>query len=450
MSWAKLPLKLIPDSASSIKGDIRRWTLIGLAIRLAVMPLFVQSDFLDNYFAAFVLERTGHLIPVAYSYLTLLLLSVWLRILSPLMPNFVYGSVLSTGNIVVGGLQFEVSDPNLYGFLALGKAPFLVFDVLSGILLIWILKNPIQGLKAFKLWMLSPISIFATYVIGQYDVATVFLILLTIVLFQYKRYLLSSLTLGLAVAVEYFPIAILPFLVYLGVRTFQKPAARVRFALLSLASGILPVVISTLLIVKAFPTITGPPFSDFYSASNAITWTIFTHTIGYSVSFATSFVDVIYILPISFVLVFGYVWSRNETSAGLLIEGTSLFFSLFFALGLFLVQWFLWIVPFLIMFVSWRKLPFWLYVVINLAYFVYPWYWGNLITTYLFLPITAQAFQWPTPVQILDSAGIPGLQFVSTIRSILSGALLLFAALIVRDTVKGKLLTRDYAPNRTP
>jgi hypothetical protein len=139
--------------------------------------------------------------------------------------------------------------------------------------------------------------------------------------------------------------------------------------------------------------------------------------------------------------VVGYVWLRNESNVNTLIEATSIFFSLFFALGLFLVQWFLWIVPFLIIFLSWRRLPLWLYVIINLAYFVYPWYWGNLITTYLFLPITSQAFQWPTPVQVLDSAGIPGLQFVSTVRSVLSGGLILFVAIIIRDDVKRKLLT---------
>jgi hypothetical protein len=440
MRFAKLPLKLLPDSASSMKGAIQRWVLIGISIRLALMPLFVQSDFFDNYFGAFVLERTGHVIPVAFSYLTLLLLSVWLRILSPLMPNFVYGSALSAGTSV-GRLPFEVSDPNLYGFLVLGKAPFLAFDVLCGILFIWILENPAQGLRAFKLWMLSPISIFATYVIGQYDVATIFLILLSVVLFRYKRYLLSSLTLGLAVAIEYFPIAILPFLVYLGMKTIQKPAVRIRFALLSVAAGIIPVVLSTLVILKIFPSISGPTLSNFSTPNAAITWTIFTHTVGYSVSFATSFVDVIYVLPITFILVVGYVWLRNESNVNTLIEATSIFFSLFFALGLFLVQWFLWIVPFLIIFLSWRRLPLWLYVIINLAYFVYPWYWGNLITTYLFLPITSQAFQWPTPVQVLDSAGIPGLQFVSTVRSVLSGGLILFVAIIIRDDVKRKLLT---------
>jgi hypothetical protein len=437
----KFPLKLLPDSAWSIKGAVWRWLFIGLAIRLTVMPLFVQSDFFDNYFAAFVLEKTGHLIPVAYSYLTLLLLSGWLWILSPVMPNFVYGSVLPTGAVVVGRLPFEVSDPNLYSFLMLGKAPFLAFDVLCGIMLIWILENPAQGLTAFKLWMLSPISIFATFVIGQYDVATVFLILLSIVLFRYKRYFLSSLILGLAVALEYFPIAIFPFLVYLSMKAFNGSRARIRFVLLSLAAGFLPVLLSTLAIVKVFPSISGPAFSDFNTPNQAITWTIFTHTVGYSVSFATSFVDVIYVLPITFILVFGYVWWRGENSVNLLIEGTTIFLSLFFALGLFLAQWFLWIVPFLIIFLSWRKLPSWLYVTINLAYFVYPWYWGNLITTYLFLPITTQAFQWQTPVQVLDSAGVPGLQFVSTVRSILSGALILFAAIMVSEGVKRKRTT---------
>jgi hypothetical protein len=407
------------------------------------MPLFVQSDFFDNYWTAFVLEKTGHTIPVAWSYLMLLILSGWLRIISPLMPNFVYGSIISAGTTVVNRLPLEVSDPNLYGFLFLGKLPLLLPDAFSGLLFFWIVEDPVQGLRAFKLWMFSPIAIFVGYVIGQYDVATIFLILLSIALFRYKRFWFASLAMGFAVAIEYFPIAILPFFIYLGAMAPENQSRRYRFAASSFLAGILPVILSTLAITFSFPTFTGPTYSDFTTNNSAIVWTIFTHTVGFSVSFATAFNDKIYALPVIFLLVFGYVWSRRDRGTIALIEGITIFFALLFALDLFLAQWFLWVVPFVIIFMSARKIPVWLYLMINLPFFVYVWYWEQAITTYLFLPITTQAFQWPHPIQALDSAGIPGFETVNVFRSLLSGALILFVIIIVWAAVGKKQTERE-------
>ncbi|KKQ91853.1 MAG: hypothetical protein UT58_C0001G0032 [Microgenomates group bacterium GW2011_GWC1_39_7b] len=86
------------------------------------------------------------------------------------------------------------------------KLPYLPFDLGVAALLYKFFKDPKNKFLAFTIWMFNPINLYATYMMGQFDVIPTFLAILTLY-FAVKRekYFIAALFLGLGASFKIFP-----------------------------------------------------------------------------------------------------------------------------------------------------------------------------------------------------------------------------------------------------
>lgn len=103
---------------------------------------------------------------------------------------------------------------NLLGILVL-KLPYLIFDLLIGVIFWKIFDSPKKSLTALLLWIFNPVNLYATYMMGQYDVIPAFFIILSVYFIVKKRLNLAALALGFGIAFKLSPVFLLiPLLVF--------------------------------------------------------------------------------------------------------------------------------------------------------------------------------------------------------------------------------------------
>ncbi len=92
--------------------------------------------------------------------------------------------------------------------LLLLKLPYLIFDLGTLWLLLKIFSTEKKRFLAVLLWEFNPIVLYATYLIGQFDIIPVFFVTLALYLAtkEKKQFLLSALFLGIGAAFKIYPL----------------------------------------------------------------------------------------------------------------------------------------------------------------------------------------------------------------------------------------------------
>ena len=206
--------------------------ILGLLIRLILAPITYHSDLLAYDFAREVLY-TGH-VATFYDYLPSLPDGNPLLAIYPMnqfnYPPSVYfflgtTTFLSTYFIPYEFHQqflFSVKDtfgnPVLFFHLFLLKLQFFFFDFGTAFLLMQFVKEKKKKLVAFGLWILNPVTLYASFMMGQFDIIPVFFTVLSLYLLlkyssgENKWLYYSSLALGVGAAFKIWPLLLLPVL----------------------------------------------------------------------------------------------------------------------------------------------------------------------------------------------------------------------------------------------
>src|SRR3989344_4761509 len=94
---------------------------------------------------------------------------------------------------------------NLLLFLL--KLPYFFFDIALAFLLMALFKSESEKKWAFVLWMFNPVNLYATYMVGQFDIIPTFLTVAALYLALKKTSLLfSAILLGLGAGFKIFPL----------------------------------------------------------------------------------------------------------------------------------------------------------------------------------------------------------------------------------------------------
>lgn len=207
-----------------MKKKIITVLIIGILLRLFLAFSTFHSDVQPFYFAGEVIAK-GNVLNF-YDYLRNLPLSDSILKIYPTdlfnYPPLVY--------FVLGPISYLISLPfsrdllhnfifnlpSLLGnrelnFLLLTlKLPYLPFDIGISVLLFKFFKDPKNKFLAFTIWMFNPINLYATYMMGQFDVIPTFFTILALY-FAVKRekYFLASLFLGIGASFKIYPILFL-------------------------------------------------------------------------------------------------------------------------------------------------------------------------------------------------------------------------------------------------
>ncbi len=217
------------------------------------------------------------------------------------------------------------SQLNLY--LLLLKLPYFAFDIASVFVLMALFKDEKKKMLAFIVWIFNPVSIYATYMMGQFDIIPTFFVILAMYLaMKREKIYLASLMLGIGMSFKIYPLL---FLIPLAL-TKDKWIDRIKVFVL----GILPYILSVLPFIfskgfRASALVAGQTTKSLYA--------ILPISGGESI--------MIYLAAIIFVYIV-FLFSENKLEN--LWQKFFIISSLFFIFTHYHPQWFTWITSFII------------------------------------------------------------------------------------------------------
>lgn len=233
--------------------------------------------------------------------------------------------------------------------LFLFKLPYLFVDLGVAVLLTKLFDDTKQKYQAFLLWMINPVTLYATFMMGQFDILPVLFTVLALFFVKQKKLAYAMLALGIGASYKMYPIFfVIPFALLYS----NKLADRVKYILL----GVTPFVLFSL------PFIGSSAFRQmvlFTPKSQKMLFMIL------PVSGEEGIYPFIIGLSIIFLLAYYKVSKLKAVDYALIIM------LLTFAVTHYHPQWFLWITPFLVVKLVEEKLENWLIILIFMVCWVF-------------------------------------------------------------------------------
>lgn len=220
-----------------MKKFFLKWILIGLALRLILMPFTVHPDIRAIDLGTYLISQKGEWLTF-YDHLSRLdpgnlLVRIYgpdlfiyppLAYLIPGVFMFFLGPLydFSFNNLFLLDMEATYRTITLFKTLFLLKLPYLLFDFLLAFLLYQVFTEK-KGETAFKLWMVNPLTLYATFAIGQVDIFPTLMIVAALFFAFRKKKSLAVLMLGIGGAFKLFPLLFLPlFVLVLNKRFWQR------------------------------------------------------------------------------------------------------------------------------------------------------------------------------------------------------------------------------------
>lgn len=125
--------------------------------------------------------------------------------------SFVFDNILGLSRLN----QFNIH-------LLLLKLPYLIFDLFLGFILLKLFDSQKKSLVAFVLWMFNPINLYATYMMGQFDIIPTFFTVLSIYLVVKGKLSWAAVALGFGIAFKLSPVFLVIPLVVFGKSIWER------------------------------------------------------------------------------------------------------------------------------------------------------------------------------------------------------------------------------------
>lgn len=204
--------------------------IVGILLRLLISPFTYHSDIQVFDLGGYVLSKQP---PFSfYDYLPNLSnqneISKTFNNFNfnyPPAVHFFLGSFAIPVTLIVGeefrfvfltDIRNTLGSPALFIHLLTLKLPYLIFDLSIAFLLMKLFQEKKEKFLILCLWIFNPVNIYATYMMGQFDIIPTFfsvLALYLITLSQSSKYsYFASLSLGIGAAFKIYPLFFLPLL----------------------------------------------------------------------------------------------------------------------------------------------------------------------------------------------------------------------------------------------
>ncbi|MEK7168652.1 MAG: glycosyltransferase 87 family protein [Patescibacteria group bacterium] len=362
---------------------------IGIILRLILSSVTYHSDVVPFDFAGRVIA-SGNVINF-YDYLWDLpedhpYLKTYPRNLfnyPPLPYFFLGGFSLLTTWIVYNNvhdnfiLNFKetLGNPSLNLLLLLLKLPYFIFDIAIAYLLMSFFKEEKEKRLAFALWIFNPVNLYATYMIGQFDIIPTFLAVAALYFVVKKdNFTFAAVLLGLGAGFKIFPLLFIIPLAFVKSSFWQ----RIKLILTSVITYV----------IFAYPFILSKGFRMTAALANQTTKSFYAQI---PISGGES---VILFLAATLFVYIGFYYKKTLVED--LWKRFFVMISVFFIFTHFHPQWFLWTMPFFVIELTKTKLKHWpLFVGLLVTYIGMITFFDSGLSLGLFAPINSNLYNLP-------------------------------------------------------
>lgn len=321
------------------KGYLK-WILIGLVIRLVLMPITLHPDLWGHSFVAYFFAYKGvfniydYLLSLPHTHPLVVNFGVNDIFIYPPLTYFTLGifRVLVkpfTDANFIPWLMVNIShvhdNPELPSQLFFFKLPYLFIDFAMAYLLTKLFDNPKRKLQVFAIWMLNPVTLYATFMMGQFDILPALFSVWALYFAKKEKYSYAALALGIGGSYKLYPLFFVIPLAFMFGKTLKQKAKLIGI-------GIAP------FIAFSLPFLSSPGFRQMVLFSPKSEKMLY---MQFPVSGAEGLYPFIMGLMIFFLIAY---YKRTKLQLADYFLGILL---LTFSITHYHPQWFLWITPFL-------------------------------------------------------------------------------------------------------
>lgn len=238
--------------------------------------------------------------------------------------GFIFGQQIMNGYIIENASHFKDIFFNLH--LLLLKIPYFFFDLAAAYFISKLFEDQKKKMLAFALWIFNPVTLYATYMLGQFDLIPAFFTIISLYFANKNKLYLAALMLGFGIAFKLYPIFLLPPLLFIA-KKWEKRAI--------------------LLIITALPyLLTVIPFIYSHGFRSTALLAGLTQKTMYA-QISVSGGESLLLFPMVLVIFyFAFLYSKNTIEE--LWSKQLVVLILFFIFTHFHPQWLVWLTPFLI------------------------------------------------------------------------------------------------------
>jgi Gpi18-like mannosyltransferase len=188
-------------SSISTKQKIVLLILLAVLLRLAIMPFFMHMDMLSEFRRINFSFENNEFYPgfnrLTVFYIEMLFYSVthFFVVLPEVvlyLPDPAHSTATTTTHFIFAG------DNYAYRHIFLFKLPYLIFDLLCGLVVWRYFEGHRLQMFALAFWLFNPVTIYATYFFGRFEVISIFFLLATALALKQEKLILASIAFGLA------------------------------------------------------------------------------------------------------------------------------------------------------------------------------------------------------------------------------------------------------------
>ena len=187
---------------------------IAIVLRLGLMPFFGHVDLYSEARRVFYAIENGYYFDHSYRFVVFYI-EIFFSAISTLFIDVTPGlfhlsdPTQSTSNLT--DYRFFLDDPNVYRHLFFFKLPYLIFDIATAIVIWNFIDKPEHKKIAVLIWLFNPVTLFATYIFGRFEVISLFFLALSALQLKYDRVFLASLFFAMALQCREINLMFAPF-----------------------------------------------------------------------------------------------------------------------------------------------------------------------------------------------------------------------------------------------
>lgn len=396
-------------------------TLISLTLKIIVATLTpLSSDFINMVhniaFTRFHFSFAG---PYTFSiYFLNLFYRCWLLLPIPHPPV----------NKILGQFYFNPS-LSAYTLVFFIKLPFIIFDMLLGLIIskiiFFITKDPDKSLIGFYSWLLNPYVFIVVEASGVVDVIGTFFAVLSFFLLMKQKITLSGVTLAISIIARFYPLIFLPFYLIFLIKMKSYKIKIVKFLfpfIITLSFATCPIIVNY-----------GYMRSIELLTSMIIKYKEFLWFLGAPITGSSTPSQSIALVIIIYLLVILWFYKKDFKLIERLNESLLIILLAFFAFAVWNSYYTLWFIPFLTIdcILNRVKKIYPISLLFSLFIFNGMLYYFTFPDILLFLPTkNTWLYVISKTLHSIREILAPGELFTTFIRSIFTGACIIYFALI--------------------